>query len=548
MLTFESLHENFTFLVLEVQGQLDATLNFLARPTLVQKQQISLQLDRIANMQTVVETKCYSKIAASPTLPQSQVNKLRAMQSIAVHLTMISEFFVNITRQTRYLTKHSKLDPVEYFPFFDEIKEALELILPTLEGGDLSNALAICRSEHTLDDKYNAVFSHLIAKLDAENNAAGHITVLFIYRYLERIGDSLQRIGEALIFATVGNTLKISQFDSLQQTLSKSGFTGSMSEVDYKAILGSRSGCRIGVVETLQQAHGTSQQGSIYKEGSLNKIRREKNNLKEWQQLFPTLVPNIYGYHEGQDTAAVLIELLQGVTLDEIILQASEAIVDNALQDLKSTVRDVWETTKKDSPIPTNYIQQLFKRLSPVMQVHPNSVRSSLSIGSIEADSTFELLEKCSVLENELSAPFSVLTHGDLNMNNIVYNHQLQPIRFIDLYRSRNFDYVQDTSVFLVSVFRLPVFDPVLRDRLDDVTNQFYSFARSFASDHFDHTFDSRLAFALARSFYTSTRFELNQDFAKRMYLRAHFLMENLLEHKGSNWEDFTLPEEILFY
>lgn len=548
MLTFEALHENFTFLVLEVQGQLDTTLKFLMRPTVALKQQVSLQLDRIANIQTIVETKCYSKITASPTLPQTQINKLRAMQAMAVHLTMISEFFVNITRQTRYLTKHSKFDPVDYLPFFNEIKDALELILPTLEGGDLSNALAICRSEHALDEKYNAIFSHLIAKLDAEKNASGHITVLFIYRYLERIGDSLQRIGEALIFATVGNTLKVSQFDSLQQTLSKSGFTGSMDEVDYKAILGSRSGCRIGVVETLQHPHQTSQQSSIYKEGSLIKIRREKTNLEQWQQLFPKLVPSVYGYHERQDTAAVLIELLKGVTLDEIILQASKAVADNALQDLQKTMRDVWETTKKNTPVPTNYIQQLFKRVSPVMQVHPDSVRSSLSIGSIEADSTFQLLEKCSALENELSAPFSVLTHGDLNMNNIVYNHQLQPIRFIDLHRSRNFDYVQDTSVFLVSVFRLPVFDPELRNRLDNATSQFYSFARSFASEHLDYTFDSRLAFALTRSFYTSTRFELNQDFAKRMYLRAHFLMEKLLEHKTGSWEDFTFPEEILFY
>ncbi|MBF0551315.1 MAG: hypothetical protein HQK60_12355, partial [Deltaproteobacteria bacterium] len=55
---------------------------------------------------------------------------------------------------------------------------------------------------------------------------------------------------------------------------------------------------------------------------------------------------------------------------------------------------------------------------------------------------------------------------------------------------------------------------------------------------------------ALARSFYTSTRFELNKEFAREMYLRAHFLMEKVAGYgaAGGSWPDFVFPLSVLYY
>ena len=139
------------------------------------------------------------------------------------------------------------------------------------------------------------------------------------------------------------------------------------------------------------------------------------------------------------------------------------------------------------------------------------------------------------------------MIHGDFNVNNILYDHSSQRIHFIDLYRSRDFDYVKDASVFLISNFRMPIFDPVLRDRLNHVIKNVFEFAHEFSVHHNDTTFDIRMAFALARSFFTSARFELNGSFAKEMVLRSHFLMEKILSHDGNSWETFELPLIILF-
>ena len=93
----------------------------------------------------------------------------------------------------------------------------------------------------------------------------------------------------------------------------------------------------------------------------------------------------------------------------------------------------------------------------------------------------------------------------------------------------------------------MPVFEEALRNRLNGIIGDFYEFFHAVAQGQGDRTFQARMALALARSFLTSTRFELHAKFAKEMFLRAHFLMEKLADQTAP-WDDFSLPVDILFY
>lgn len=553
MMTFEGLSENFKFIILEVEGQVNATLAFLGAPTRSLFEKIESRDDYVDNLKTIIENKCYSRLHTDKHLDKREVNRIRAIQSIAVNLERIADYCVNIVRQMGYLTDHSFLHESDYLPIFNEIQEALKRILPAFERDDLPWALSICRAEYELDRMYKDVFERVLTELGTGRDVQSHITVIFIFRYLERIGDSLLNIGEALIFSTLGEKIKITQFDALQRTLSNSGFQGSLQDIDFQAIWGSRSGCRIGKVDAAPEKDGTIRrgvdtQGSIYKEGTVAKIQKERANLQRWQSIFPNLVPQVYGYHEEGANASLLVEFLRGCTLDEVLLTGDEELAQNALFILLQTVREVWEKTRTDTPSPTDYIAQLRSRLPSVRQVHPELYREPLHLGGACVVPTAQLLDTCEALETELEAPFTVFIHGDFNANNIVYDHVQQAVRFIDLYRSRDFDYVQDASVFMVSNFRMPVFEPALRARLNWTIQEFYTFCRTFAVQNNDSLFEARMAFALARSFYTSSRYEMNFTFAKEMFLRAHYLMEKIAAHKDAPWHAFRLPQDVLFY
>jgi len=105
-----------------------------------------------------------------------------------------------------------------------------------------------------------------------------------------------------------------------------------------------------------------------------------------------------------------------------------------------------------------------------------------------------------------------------------------------------------DAAVFLVSNFRKPVFEPVLRDRLNAVIYVFMNRVKEFATYHDDMTFNARMGLALSRNLYTSIRFEHDHDFAKEMALRSYYLMEKIIHHPPDDWTTFSFSEDILFY
>ena len=122
-----------------------------------------------------------------------------------------------------------------------------------------------------------------------------------------------------------------------------------------------------------------------------------------------------------------------------------------------------------------------------------------------------------------------------------LYDSTEDRIHYIDLHRSAEADLVQDVSVFMISNFRLPVFDAPRRRLLGAVILEAYGFARDFAVAHGDTTFDYRLTLGLARSLITSTRFELSQRFSRIMFQRGMYLLTRITAHEGDP-ATFRLP------
>lgn len=544
----EGIEENFRFMVLEVTKQVENAYKVLEKPDPGLVLKIESRDDYIDNLKSVIENMCFSRIHAGYGGDKRTVNMVRAVNIITSNLERLADHAVNIVAQSRYLRDPAFINRYEYNAFFTEIVKALRLVIKALFNQDITLAFKICRCEVTLDALFKSNFDVILADLRRGESPENCITAHNIFRYLERMGDTILNIGEAVIFAAVGEKFKIHQYEALKQTLDGSGVDAPITLGEFHSIWGTRSGCRIGKVDAGGKSSRSS--GVLFKEGNPEKLRREAENIARWEAVMPGLPPKVQAYHEEDGSASMLMEYLGGCTYQEVVLTASPEAAANASFILTQTVRHLWQETRTDGEVQGGFIRQMAARLEDVFRMHPQFRTPAMNLAGIAIPAFEELVREAMELEESFPAPFPVFIHGDFNINNIVYDHEEQRIHFVDLHRSKPGDYVQDASVFLVSNFRLPVRDPALRRRLNSVMRGFLAFSRDFAKESGDTTFEIRLALGLARSFVTSSRFEFRQSFAREMAGRGAYLLNTLLNWKESArpWSGFTLPDAILIY
>ena len=540
------IERNFKFLLVEIERQIAGTIEVLKHRDEKAIAKIEARDDYIDNLKSVIENACFATLhgESRPTAPE--VARIRAFHIIGSNLERVGDHAVNVVRQTRHYDDPRCLLRYAYKPFFQEIQNALGWMPKAVLEHDMAAALKICRCELHLDRLYKQEFDRIRDELRTGFNTGDLLTTLFIFRYLERMGDALLNIGEAAIFAITGDKFKIRQFTALNDILTAAGHENPLSDMEFASIWGTRSGCRIGRIQE-RGGEGDCHKEVIFKDGDTGKLRQEAANFARWESLMPGLAPHLEAFREGEKTSSMLIELLPGQTIQDLSLSGDLKLLSRAVAAQCAAAGELWEKTLTPGPQPIGYIKQLRARLPEVLAVHPGFRVKPKAIGSYPLPSLDEIIDAAEAVERTLAAPYTVLIHGDYNTNNILYDPAENRIHYIDLHRSADADLVQDVSVYMVSNFRLPIFDKARRSVLSAVILEMRRFAAAFAARHGDTTFDIRLALGLGRSLITSTRFELSERFARLMFNRGVFLLQRVAAHTGDP-ADFKLPIDALCY
>ena len=541
----ESLGRNLRFMVLEVIKQVDNAQQALEGGTEATPARMASRDDYIDHLRTLVENKCFALLRRGEAIDKSTVDFLRSTTAITTNLERIGDHAVSAVRQGERLSSVAFLQRYDVAFFFTVIFSSLELVIEAYESRDSAKAMQIAQGELDLDDLYRDRFGRILADLAESDQVADHVTALFIFHYLERIGDCLQNVGEAILFAKMGERLKMRAYRDLSSALKPGADEPSLDEVSFQGIWGTRSGSQIGKVKA--NSATTHDHDVIFKEGDPKKIRREKDAMERWAAIVPGLAPRVLQYQEAE-RASMLVQYLEGQTLQEIVMNQPMAEVEVALGRVQETIRKVWLGTLERGATHPRFLAQLESRLGDVYAVHPYFREKGQQIGAVRVANLEELLERGRPLDDLLEAPFTVLGHGDFNLDNVIFNARDDSVHFIDLYRSKRMDYVQDVSVHLVSNFRVPVSRPRRRAPLNRVIDLMLTFSREFAREQGDDTFEARLAMGLVRSFVSSTRFEIRRTFAEEMLRRAMYLLERLEAQADSGLAAFRLPRDVLIY
>ena len=552
MTTDRSTRDHLHFLIHEVARQVRDTGEALEDPAQNGLRQAHLRENQIDNLKRILHEETFERVRLVPQMRKSDADRLQAIHVIATNLENIADYCINILHQIDYLTDPGFIERFPFLSFVRRVDDALERIESSLYGRDVEGAVRICESEAEIDQLYAENFTWIMDRLKTGQDVENLVTSLYILRYFERMGDALLNVGEAIISAAVGERLKLHQFQALETTVEQDLDSSPQTSLPllngpdfmFETIAETRSGSRIGRV----RPEDGDARWAVFKEGDTQKLLEEKAGLECWQAVEPSLAPQVFAFRREDGKSAIVLEFIEGQTLQRSILDRSMDEVAEAVQAMTTSLAHVWERTKAPQPINADYAGQLDRRLDAVLELHPETDLPSVQISGLTVPSFRERLAELRGIEADLDAPFRVLIHGDFNTDNILYQSETERLTFIDLHRSRPMDYAQDVSVFLVSNFRMPVFEPNARRRLNAVVTTFYRFARDFARDHDDPTFEARLALGLVRSWITSTRFVLMKPFAHEMALRAVYLMDRLRAHRGQPWADFHLPPSLLTY
>ncbi len=546
LFTYEGLNENFQFLILEIKKQLEETQKALEEPDDHIIDRVTSSGDYVDNLRNLIAKKSYSQITQAEPEKGNIIDAMMSVNTISNNLEKIGDYCENIVQQTAFFHDRTFINQYHYHHYFTIIFTALDNISDSLFSGDVNAAIEICKAEFAIDDLYKRDFDSIMETLKkGKSNHGDLITSLFIFRYLERVGDALLNSGEAIISSVLGTRIKIHQYTSLKETLNTKDRSDSDFELESIGVE-TRSGCRIEKVRSTSTLNDSEE--IIYKEGRYQKLQEEKDNLEMWQEKFPGLTPKIFGFDRKGENASLLMEYLGGMNFQEILVSGNRKLINSSLKRIFETAGSVWSSTREERPACAGFMSQLQKRLNDVYNVHPYFKEKTKYINNMKMTPFEILLQDGLQLEQVLEAPFSVLIHGDFNNDNILYHPDEDRIYYIDIHRSKMSDYVQDVSVFIVSNFRLPIIDSTPRDVINDVIIQFFQFCKDFAEQNNDDTFEARLSLGLIRSFFTSTRFALQKQFAKAMYYRSVYLLESMINHKNKDWSSYRLSNGVLQY
>ncbi|MGD2116812.1 MAG: PhoU domain-containing protein [Chromatiales bacterium] len=539
----DSITDNLRFLSVEVDSQLANLQAYFDHPDSAIARRILDRAGYAYNLKMRIHSSCLQFLAQSEQDSVATLS-LRSIEFIATDLERIAELSRDCIKQMQHLDELQHLQPHAYHPMFRRIRRGIELLEPAILESDTRLALKIGQTRQRIERDYKKLQQAYIDALKTKKHTEDLASALFVAHSVEQMCDALLDISESIISANLGQPLNFERYQSLQDSMEQLD-SEELDDVHIETIAETRSGSAISGISP--NDNKDDEFVAIFKDGQKRKLKEERRGVKNWHEIYPGLAPKILSYKKRGQSASLLIEHLPGLTFEQILLNESPQLLQETLEQLGATLKSVWRATRTDEPVNADFMQQLEKRLDDVYRIHPEFRQGDSRICGLPIRSFDNLVEQVRAYEANIKAPFSVYIHGDFNLDNIIYDPLEKRINFIDLHRSRYMDYLQDVSVFMVSNYRLQILDAPLRQRILKLAKDFYRMARRYASKVGDETFELRLALGLARSFATSTRFILDKSLARSMFLRARYLIEQVLATEPHKADKFRLPVKEIF-
>ena len=209
-LSIDTLKQYTINMIEECVSILDLSVECMLKQDIEACKKVIKQDDKIDELREYIRDRSIELLV----LKQPMARDLRyiyALGFIALELERIGDYAVNIAEETIKICQDEYIkDLIDIPKMYEECKKMILEVKESLENENEDLAREIALQDDKIDSLYNIVQEDCLRVMNANPQTINQgVNLLFIGRYLERIGDHITNICEMIIFAINGEMTEI---------------------------------------------------------------------------------------------------------------------------------------------------------------------------------------------------------------------------------------------------------------------------------------------------------------------------------------------------
>jgi len=170
--------------------------------------------DKVDEMQKIIEEQCIKFIASEQPLA-TDLRKIMTASKIVTDLERMADHAVDICKLTKKIGVNINLFKKSLEPLWEmekKVRDMIGLAINSYINNDEEMAYKICKRDDEIDSFYKSLFAEFVKEMkDDERLTEQGISLLFVIRYLERIGDRVTNICEFTVYTKSGSYVDLNE-------------------------------------------------------------------------------------------------------------------------------------------------------------------------------------------------------------------------------------------------------------------------------------------------------------------------------------------------
>lgn len=168
--------------------------------------------DKVDELNRIIEEECIKFIATEQPLAKDLRNVFTASK-IVTDLERMADHAVDICKITKKIS-HIMFneDMLLLWDMEEKVRKMINLSITSYIEGDIDKAYEICTMDDKVDELYRTIFNNILKNIKVDESIINSSAqLLFVAKFLERIGDHVTNICEWTIFSKKGTYVDLNE-------------------------------------------------------------------------------------------------------------------------------------------------------------------------------------------------------------------------------------------------------------------------------------------------------------------------------------------------